>query len=533
MADLAIPQRYEPVSRLGRGGGGEVWAVRDRHTGGSFALKVLAEGASEREMAALVREAVALSGLEGLGVPRVIGFGRLPGSGRPYMVRELVEGRSLEQLVQQGGDSQRMLEALALAADQLTVLHRAGLLHGDVKPANIIVQPGGEATLVDLGLAAPWREGGAPAEGLTPKYAAPELFEGKPLTVRAEVYALGVTLAEIVEAAGTTLKAKVQQELERIAQRACAEEPELRHPSADEFASALKRAAGLVARSEPVDAAAIWPVVGIDATAAQLFETVQELAPGGALRVAGPVGSGRSALLRRLAWSLGVEGQPLAFIDEALASDAEAIAAELEAHPSPLGVIVLVDDAERLVPAAVELLLQAREAGARLVVVGGSVLGEKNSREFAVPPLDEQAAIDLVRRAVPSLTEGLLKRISEVSGRRPGELRRLVRRIETEAVASAGDIERIVGSAAGDTATAAPKEPLERAMYFLDRGRYNDASTALRAVDEKEPLRRVGHGMPPFVSEPMLNRRGAKIHWLFVTRRGPPWAARGRRRGPR
>ena len=62
--------------------------------GRALALKVLAEEASEREMAALVREAVTLSGLEGLGVPRVMRFGRLPGSGRPFMLRELVGARA-------------------------------------------------------------------------------------------------------------------------------------------------------------------------------------------------------------------------------------------------------------------------------------------------------------------------------------------------------------------------------------------------------------------------------------------------------
>jgi serine/threonine-protein kinase PknK len=143
--ELDLPQRFEPVRRLGRGGGGEVWAVRDRATGRSYALKLLAEDASEREMAALVREAVALSGLEGLGVPRVIRFGRLPSSGRPYLVREIVEGESLEAVLARGGDAKASIEILARAADQLTVLHRAGLLHGDVKPANIIVDFGGAA----------------------------------------------------------------------------------------------------------------------------------------------------------------------------------------------------------------------------------------------------------------------------------------------------------------------------------------------------------------------------------------------------
>ena len=88
----SLPPRYAPVAPLGKGGGGEVWAVRDRITGRIVALKALAEDAHEREAQALVREAVALSGVEGLGVPRVLRFGKLPGGGRSYMVRELVEG---------------------------------------------------------------------------------------------------------------------------------------------------------------------------------------------------------------------------------------------------------------------------------------------------------------------------------------------------------------------------------------------------------------------------------------------------------
>src|ERR1700722_2081094 len=93
---LDLPSRYEPLARLGAGGGGEGWSVRDRVTGDVLALKVLARSAGAPEVDALVREAIALSGLEGLGVPRVVAFGALAG-GRPYMVRELVEGRSLEE----------------------------------------------------------------------------------------------------------------------------------------------------------------------------------------------------------------------------------------------------------------------------------------------------------------------------------------------------------------------------------------------------------------------------------------------------
>ena len=191
---LALPPRYEPIASLGKGSGGEVWAVRDRITGRTVALKALGENADEREVLALVREAVALSGVEGLGVPRVLRFGRLPGGSRSYLVRELVEGRSLAERIAMGTDTLACVSAIAQAADQLTRLHRALLLHGDVKPANIIVDDAGRATLVDLGLATAWREGGGKAEGLTPRYAAPELFQGSALTVRAEVYALGITI---------------------------------------------------------------------------------------------------------------------------------------------------------------------------------------------------------------------------------------------------------------------------------------------------------------------------------------------------
>src|SRR5262245_17007814 len=100
--DTELPSRYEALTRLGQGGGGGVWAVRDRFTRREYALKLLAREAGPRELAALVREAVALSGLEGLGVPRVQRFGRAPKNGRPFMLRELVDGDSLEELIRRG-----------------------------------------------------------------------------------------------------------------------------------------------------------------------------------------------------------------------------------------------------------------------------------------------------------------------------------------------------------------------------------------------------------------------------------------------
>jgi len=112
-----LPPRYESQSRLGAGGSGEVWSVRDRVTGRVLALKLLTSDAGEHEVGALVREAIALSGLEGLGVPRVLAFGALPG-GRRYMLRELVLGSSLEDVLL--GGTSPWLEAIASACESMS-----------------------------------------------------------------------------------------------------------------------------------------------------------------------------------------------------------------------------------------------------------------------------------------------------------------------------------------------------------------------------------------------------------------------------
>jgi serine/threonine-protein kinase PknK len=483
---LELPSRYEAVSRLGKGGGGEVWAVRDRHTGGRHALKMLSADATESEMAALVREAVALSGLEGLGVPRVLRFGRLPGTGRPYMVRELVDGQSLQELIDEGKDPARCLGALALAAEQVTLLHRAGLLHGDIKPANVIVEPGGRATLVDLGLAAPWRDAGTTAQGLTPKYAAPELLHGKPLTVRAEVYALGVALRDIVAIGRNRLDKTTLAELDAVSARATAADAGERYPSADELASALRRAASIATPAEPLAATEVWPIVGIEATASRVVQAVHDLAEGAVLVIRGPSGSGRTVLLRRLAWSLGVEGRPLAWIDSELAQRPGGGHAELSDHRSLRGVTILVDDSERLDAASTTELTAAARKGAKLVVVGPGKLGA-GGIPFDVPPLGAHAATELVHRAVPSLTDRLARRVADICDGRPGELRRFVRRIAERAVASEQDLEDLLGGV-GSPRSILPVDPLERAVALLDRGRYPEAREALSAVETEGNL---------------------------------------------
>lgn len=468
---------------MGKGGGGEVFTVRDKYTRETFALKVLAARASSLEMDALVREAIALSGLEGLGVPRVVRFGRMPASGRPYLLRELVQGHSLERLIRKKGqDLSKLLAALARAAEQLTLLHRAGLLHGDVKPANIIVGPSGRSTLVDLGLSAPFRDSGTEAEGLTPKYAAPELLAGKPLTVRAEVYALGTALDEAVQAQ-PRIPAELKRELLAIVRRATAVDPADRHPSADEFAVALRRVARISDATERVPVDALWPIVGIESTSGRLLDRVEHLPSGATLAIVGPPGAGSSSLLRRLAWSLGIAGRPVVFIDEELVDNEESIEAELRAFERHAEPFILVDDADTLPAVARRRVLEAREQGARLVGVGTrEVFAE--ATEFDVPPLDRTFALDLVRRSIPSVTERVLGRIVDESACRPGELRRLVRMLANEALASESDVVRVLKAQRAPAESILPSDPLARLNHLLDRGRYTDAERVLQEAPE-------------------------------------------------
>jgi serine/threonine-protein kinase PknK len=477
-----LPPRYEPVSPLGKGGGGEVWAVRDRLSGRTLALKTLGLRATEREVQALVREAVALSGLEGLGVPRVLRFGRLPESGRPFLVRELVEGQSLLELIEEGADPMRCLGAIAFASDQLTALHRASLLHGDVKPANIIVSEDGRGTLVDLGLAAPWKERGTRPEGLTPRYAAPELMAGAKLSVRAEIFALGATLGELLEQAGQRLSPKDRAALEKVVARATAKDPSARFPSADELAMELRRVAQLAPRELGRHVDASWPIVGIDSAALALLARIDGLPAGGVVALEGPVGSGRTALLRRVAWSLGVAGRAVAWIEPAVTGNiAEALDCEL-AGGALREMVVLVDDSDKLDRDTLAKLTEARKAGAKLVLAATKarlVPLATQVEVFAMPPLDEQAATELLRRAIPSLSPAVISEIMTRSKGRPGKLRNIVRRLDGQTVVSPADLERILEPKDGVTVNSVRAEPaLLRCQRLLDQGR-NDEAAAL------------------------------------------------------
>ncbi len=474
---VALPPRYEPLRRLGQGGGGEVWAVRERHGGRKLALKLLARGYGPAEVDALIRETVALSGLEGLGLPRVLDFGRLR-DGRPFMVRELLPGDSLEALSDSDATLTELLDAVARVADVLTHLHRAGLLHGDVKPANVIVSDAGEVSLVDLGLSAPWRDGGTLPEGLTPHYAAPEVLSGQRLTARSEVYSIGVMLRELLASRPSELSLAQKEALEAVIERSTRPEPGLRYPSADELASALRNAVQLDVPA-PLTSEEHWPVEGIEHAAGSLLSAIDKLGASGKLFLSGPEGSGRSTLLRRVAWTLSMRGEPLVSLDEGLSRDVDAALAELDA--ADRASLILVDaPLEGLSSRVAERLEERRRAGARIVLTSDvepeEQAPEDRAERFTMPALDEGAGRRLLRRAIPSLGDALVKRVLEATSYYPGPLRRFVARSGSEPIASERDLERLVSE---HEELKAPSEVRAAAAFYLDHGRFRLARAAL------------------------------------------------------
>ncbi len=183
------------LKRLGHGAMGEVFEARDITLGRHVAIKVLSHKVSDDEdaMRNFVREARNLAALNHRNVVQVHSIGIE--KGQPYIVMELVPGGRVDQMVRKDtpGDERRLLEIMVDAARGLEAASGAGLIHGDVKPANILIDNHGQAKIVDFGLA---RFEESQVEGKiygTPYYLPPELLEGKPADFRSDIYSLGAS----------------------------------------------------------------------------------------------------------------------------------------------------------------------------------------------------------------------------------------------------------------------------------------------------------------------------------------------------
>jgi len=190
--------RYQFESEIARGAAGVVHRARDLITGEVVAIKVLhAEAADEPVMAAaFLDEAEVLSELNHPGIVRPRDL--IVNGDVMALVMDLVEGIDLRRQLVDGGPLSPVRAARlgAELAQVLSVIHDAGIVHGDVKPGNIMLpRDGGPVRLIDFGVARRSATTGCPTHG-TPDYVAPEIVSGKSSSAKSDVYGIGLVLFE-------------------------------------------------------------------------------------------------------------------------------------------------------------------------------------------------------------------------------------------------------------------------------------------------------------------------------------------------
>jgi tetratricopeptide (TPR) repeat protein/predicted Ser/Thr protein kinase len=271
---------YRILSDLGHGGMGVVYVAEDTHLGRRVAVKFSnASPENTQFRARFLREARAASALNHPHIAGIYDYGETP-EGHSFIVMELVSGEDLFHVLRSGplpvAESLRIVEQVAEA---LSEAHRLGIAHRDIKPSNIVLGERGEVKVLDFGLAKQMQEGppsqdastiltSATMEGTilgTPQYMSPEQAKDAPIGPASDLFSLGAVLYECLAAKPafsgansveilaavlhvdppppSRFNPQVTAEMDRIALKALAKQPEARYQSADEMAADLRAAA--------------------------------------------------------------------------------------------------------------------------------------------------------------------------------------------------------------------------------------------------------------------------------------------------
>ncbi|HKH26276.1 MAG TPA: protein kinase [Acidimicrobiia bacterium] len=258
--------RYRLDRELARGGMATVWIAEDPLLSRRVAVKLLLPQLAVDE-ALRVRfrnEAIAAAKLTHPGIVATYDTG--DDDGTAYIVMELVEGKTLRRLIDERGKLpvREAVDISSQVADALEHAHRQGLVHRDIKPANVLVQSDGRVKVTDFGIAKAAGGDDLTRTGTvvgTARYLAPEQVNGHPADGRADVYALGLILYEMLAGRApfggdsdmatavarltnspepiSAARPEVSRPLEDVVARSLARDPEYRYQSAQAFKDAL------------------------------------------------------------------------------------------------------------------------------------------------------------------------------------------------------------------------------------------------------------------------------------------------------
>lgn len=402
MVGAVLANRYRVVRLLGEGAMGQVWLVEDTTTGVEVALKVisrkLASGrssgsgppsqpgsrtsarppggqtAAEKSQLEFIQEFRLMTQLRHPNCCEVLDYG-LVADESPYLTMEVVPGQGLDERIPLPSETFEGVFSQILLA--LSYIHARGLVHCDLKAANVRLRPDGVVKLMDYGLMAYAGESGGPIKG-TLAYLAPEMIKRGLIDQRTDLYSLGVLGYELLtgrwpfhpDTPGEMLRAHITEpprppslvvpnvdpRHERVVLKLLAKEPIDRYQSADAVLEDLGHAVapgmggGLLTS----------PLMGRAQEMAKLFVQLARITSGkkgGAILLSGPAGIGKSRLIKEFSFNARLENLPYAE------------GANHEFARTPYGPLVAVlrgllpafrelvpDDLDRLAPVLVKLL---------------------------------------------------------------------------------------------------------------------------------------------------------------------------------
>jgi serine/threonine-protein kinase len=265
-----LPPRYRSPKRIARGGMGEVYRATDAVLGRAVAVKLLSEryARDDSVRGRFTREALAAARLSG--EPNIVTvFDVGEHAERPFIVMEYLGGGSLEERIQSDGaqDVGQALEWLEQAATALDAAHRHGVVHRDVKPANLMLDRNGAVHVADFGIASAAGTDSLTMTGTvmgTAGYLSPEQAQGERATPASDRYSLAVVAFELLSGmrpfenesitaeAAAHVNAPIPSiaefcdglpaELDAVFRQALAKDPARRFETASEFVSALRAA---------------------------------------------------------------------------------------------------------------------------------------------------------------------------------------------------------------------------------------------------------------------------------------------------
>ena len=243
-----LPPRFESVRLLGRGGMGAVFLAWDPVLCRHVAVKILAqELAGDAVMRERFAREAALAGRLGTHPHVVTAYEAGEWQHRPYVVFEYMPNGSLADRLAENGMPPRSktMRWLGQIADALDHAHTANVVHRDIKPSNLLLDADDNVSVADFGVSRRDGETTLTAQGEvvgTAGYLAPEQVDGRGATAASDRFALGVVAYQLLTGKLPTVnRRRLEASVEAVFDRALAEEPDRRYPSATAFVDALQQ----------------------------------------------------------------------------------------------------------------------------------------------------------------------------------------------------------------------------------------------------------------------------------------------------